>query len=398
MAAVMIMAFDAHGEIRFVGDVPKGAGCGCFCPTCKSPLVAKQGFENEWHFAHEASQERPECAVGAENLARSLGIEHLRHLHARGALVLPPYTTHAGVSTLWLSRSEPVTWEAQLVGPLTWRDAPGKAQPVATGMLDTGAPMAFFVQVGAASSPSLEDLPEDCAYATLLVVPSWPRGTRTRQEAMAALTQTAQFQWGYQPDTFGMRATAQREIEAMEQQARGRAAEFERQRSLAAGRRWANIAKAMNQNSAAAPHGGGHHDALSPVLNGTAAAPAAVRGQAKADPEARFAQYPGHAPRCNFQFFRLGPDEAWVFYELDKEFVTQRGMAPAADKPQKVWGIAPAHGHTEGWDECLPPSVGKGDLDAGIYWVRDLMSAVSFLSPRSKASSTGHDPAEFQDL
>jgi hypothetical protein len=87
-----------------------------------------------------------------------------------------------------------------------------------------------------------------------------------------------------------------------------------------------------------------------------------------------------------------------VFYELDKEFVTQRGMAPAADKPQKVWGIAPAHGHTEGWDECLPPSVGKGDLDAGIYWVRALMSAVGLLSPRSKGSSSGHDPAEFEGL
>jgi hypothetical protein len=394
MAAVMIMAYDAHGEIRFVGDVPKGAGCGCFCPTCKSPLVAKQGFENEWHFAHEASQERPECAIGAENLARSLGIEHLRNLHARGGLVLPPYTTHAGVSTLWLSRSVPVTWGAQLVGPLTWRDAPGKAQSVATGMLDTGAPMAFFVQVGVTASPSLEGLPEDCAYATLLVVPSWPRGTRTREEAMAALAQTAQFKWGYQPDTFGMRAAAQRELEEMELQARELAAENERRRALAAGQRWAMIAKAMNQKSAAAPYGGGHHGAVSSMPNGSAG----VQAPAKVEPEARYPQYPGHKPGCNFQFFRLSPEESWVFYELDPEFVRQRGMAPVNDQPMKSWGIAPAHGHTEGWDECLPPSVGRGDLDAGIYWVRDLISAVSFLSPRSKASRSGHDPAEFQDL
>ncbi|PZO14838.1 MAG: hypothetical protein DCF26_14440 [Burkholderiales bacterium] len=396
MAAVMIMAFDAHGEIRFVGDVPKGAGCGCFCPTCKSPLVAKKGFENEWHFAHEASQERPECAVGAENLARSLGIEHLRHLHGRGALVLPPYTTQAGVATLWLSRSEPVTWAAQLVGPLTWRDAPGKAQPVVTGMLDTGAPMAFFVQVGGASSPSLEDLPDECAYATLLVSPSWPRGTRTRQEAMASLAQTAKFHWGYLPDTFGMRANAQREIEAMELQARTRAAEFERQRSFAAGRRWANIANAMNQKMATPPQAG-HHDVLAPVHSGSAAAVAVVRGPAKADPEVRFPQYPGHSSGCNFQFFRLGPDEAWVFYELDPVFVRQHGMTPVADKPQKFWAIAPAHGHTDGWEESLPPSVGKGDIDAGIYWVRDLMSAVGFLSPRSKGTTSAHDPSEFQD-
>ena len=397
MAAVMIMAFDAHGEIRFVGDVPKGAGCGCFCPTCKSPLVAKQGFENEWHFAHEASQERPECAVGAENLARSLGIEHLRHLHARGALVLPLYTTTASVSTLWLSRSQPVTWGAQLVGPLTWRDAPTKAQPVATGMLETGAPMAFFVQVGGMSSPSLEDLPEDCAYATLVVVPSWPRGTRTRQEAMAALTQTAQIYWGYQPDSYGMRASAQRDIDAMERRAREIAAENERQRSLAAGMRWAAIAKARSHNLAASLQAS-QHDAITPAQNDAASPPPMSRVPAKADPEARFPQYPGHAPGCNFQFFRLGPEEAWVFFELDPEFVKQRGMTPPADKPQKVWGIAPAHGHTEGWDECLPPSVGRGDLDAGIYWVRDLMSALGFLSPRSKGSSSDRDPAAFQDL
>lgn len=392
MAAVMIMAFDAHGEIRFVGDVPKGAGCGCFCPTCKSPLVAKQGFENEWHFAHEASQERPECAVGAENLARSLGIEHLRHLHARGALELPPYTTHAGVSTIFLSRSVPVTWGSQLVGPLAWRDAPRKAQAVATGMLDTGAPMALFVQVGGLSSPALEDLPEDCAYATLLVAPTWPKGTRTRQEAMAAIAQSAQLRWGYQPDTFGMRAAAQQEIEAQEKLARASAAEFERQRAQAAGRRWAMTARAMQQGAEAA-----RAETHNAARNATNTAPEPTRPTAKADPQARYPQYPGHAPGCNFQFFRLGPEEAWVFYELEAAFVTQLGMASSGDKPQKVWGIAPAHGHTEGWDECLPPSVGKADLDAGIYWVREMFAAIAFLSPRSKASTSGRDPAEFQD-
>jgi len=104
MSSVLIMACDASGAIRFVGDVQRGAACGCFCPMCKSPLVAKQGNTNEWHFSHEASQERPECEAGAENLARSLGIEFARELAQRRALVLPEYRTSAGVISASLSR------------------------------------------------------------------------------------------------------------------------------------------------------------------------------------------------------------------------------------------------------------------------------------------------------
>ncbi|NAX47774.1 competence protein CoiA [Photobacterium halotolerans] len=35
-----------------VVDVPRGNQCGCICPSCNTPLIAKQGQENQWHFAH----------------------------------------------------------------------------------------------------------------------------------------------------------------------------------------------------------------------------------------------------------------------------------------------------------------------------------------------------------
>jgi len=35
-----------------VEDVPRGAKCGCICPACKTPLIARQGEKKEWHFAH----------------------------------------------------------------------------------------------------------------------------------------------------------------------------------------------------------------------------------------------------------------------------------------------------------------------------------------------------------
>lgn len=35
-----------------VADVPKGRQCGCICPSCEMPLIARQGKANRWHFAH----------------------------------------------------------------------------------------------------------------------------------------------------------------------------------------------------------------------------------------------------------------------------------------------------------------------------------------------------------
>lgn len=403
MPAVMIMAYDERGEIRFVGDVPKGAACRCVCPTCASPLVARQGQENEWHFAHEASQERPECAVGAMNLARTLGIEYLRRLHASGRLVLPPYNTHAAVSSAWFAHSQSVTWESQLVGPLTWIEAPAKANVVATGQLDTGAAMAFFVQVGETSAPSMDGLPPDTAYATLLVAPTWPRGTRTREEALAAIAETARLHWGYQPDSFGMRGRAQRELEAMEARERARYEQIRHHRATEAGRRWAEIARKMDQGHAPpAPD----HASAAVMAPSTGSAHAGPPGNAPAPPTAtrrtsqegtRYPEYPGHQNSCNFQFFRLDAEQAWVFYPLEAAFLARIAERDQweAPPPPKAWAIAPAHRKFDGWDECLPPSVGTALPEEGIYLVRDHITAVVFLSPRSKGSASAHDPAEF---
>ncbi|MCP4323225.1 MAG: hypothetical protein GY787_15545 [Alteromonadales bacterium] len=35
-----------------VSDVKRGGKCNCICPSCKTPLIARQGDINEWHFAH----------------------------------------------------------------------------------------------------------------------------------------------------------------------------------------------------------------------------------------------------------------------------------------------------------------------------------------------------------
>lgn len=76
--AQLTMAIDANDTIKFVGEVTGGGDCGCFCPACRSPLIAKKGLINEWHFAHESGQERPECLVGALNLFCRLLLDHLQ--------------------------------------------------------------------------------------------------------------------------------------------------------------------------------------------------------------------------------------------------------------------------------------------------------------------------------
>jgi len=37
-----------------VADVPSGKKCGCICPSCSIPLIAKKGDVLEWHFAHDS--------------------------------------------------------------------------------------------------------------------------------------------------------------------------------------------------------------------------------------------------------------------------------------------------------------------------------------------------------
>lgn len=42
-------AIDADGKLVYVDDVPNGNKCGCFCPACKEPLMAKKGEKRRHH-------------------------------------------------------------------------------------------------------------------------------------------------------------------------------------------------------------------------------------------------------------------------------------------------------------------------------------------------------------
>lgn len=51
-------ALNGTGQLVDVDDVPVGNKCGCFCPACKEPLMAKnQGIKRMHHFAHQLGTE-----------------------------------------------------------------------------------------------------------------------------------------------------------------------------------------------------------------------------------------------------------------------------------------------------------------------------------------------------
>lgn len=73
-----------HGRFIHIGEVNSGLRCGCECPACGQPLVAKKGKRNVHHFAHHTDHN---CAYGLEStlhyLAKSI-------LQSGSHLMLPP--------------------------------------------------------------------------------------------------------------------------------------------------------------------------------------------------------------------------------------------------------------------------------------------------------------------
>lgn len=62
---VQSFALNQEGLVVCVEEVARGMDCGCFCSVCRAPLVAKQGSQRIWHFAHATDSD---CQGAAESL------------------------------------------------------------------------------------------------------------------------------------------------------------------------------------------------------------------------------------------------------------------------------------------------------------------------------------------
>ena len=63
MSSLLLPFALKKGRMVRPGEVDPGLSCGCVCPACKNPLVARKGVKRQPHFAHYVSGE---CTSGFE--------------------------------------------------------------------------------------------------------------------------------------------------------------------------------------------------------------------------------------------------------------------------------------------------------------------------------------------
>lgn len=86
---------ESEDRLVDVHQVQSGKLCGCICPSCKAPLIARKGGKKIWHFAHDSSsevfQKLEKCTysffVSARMMARQLIGSNL-------VVALPDYRIH----------------------------------------------------------------------------------------------------------------------------------------------------------------------------------------------------------------------------------------------------------------------------------------------------------------
>lgn len=78
MSVALLLPFAKRlSDDRLVGpdEVSRGQACNCVCPGCEHPVIAKQGTEKVWHFAHTKASD---CANAYEKSVHELAKQLLR--------------------------------------------------------------------------------------------------------------------------------------------------------------------------------------------------------------------------------------------------------------------------------------------------------------------------------
>lgn len=360
----LFAAVDAGGNVRFAGEVPRGIACGCFCPVCASPLVARQGEQLQWHFAHQPGQERPECLVGAINLMHRIGADVLRE---GGVLKLPEYQEVVRFRHM----QEVVKWNAQLdPKSLTWAARPTRSSPVATGTLDTGAKVSIHVLVSQEKPAFPPALGDDDAQVVVWFPMPMAADLRNLACVREHIMRHAHVEWRHHPDVFGLVTAARTRIQKM-------VLAEANQRTRAAGMRWASIANRMKAGNPpeapAAPHVRTESPPPAPVEQRSVDA-----GKPEQPDEPHYEWAPDRKPLSSFIFYRLRDGSSWVVYTR-------------ADGSQ---GIVPWPAF-DGWEEFLPPSVATLMPGQASYRATDLIRVLTFFSARSAFTRTGSNPDDF---
>ena len=82
---VFSWAEDAKGQMVHVDTVPNGLACGCHCPRCKEPLLARHGKVLAHGFAHHSEDRAANLEICYQVILYKLAehiIKKLQHIHA----------------------------------------------------------------------------------------------------------------------------------------------------------------------------------------------------------------------------------------------------------------------------------------------------------------------------
>jgi len=333
----LFAAPDAQGRTRFVGEVPRGAACDCICPVCASPLVAKQGGVKEWHFAHEASQERVECEVGAMNMLRRLAAEVLQ---ADGVPLFPPYRQE--LRSRWTIARELVQWDAQIVaGSAQWSTSGLASAPFLRGLLTTSTSFEAHIDI---SETYVRRTGFTGANASLVFWLPMPRQEDLfdRHALELHIRTKGYWFWQHHPDIEGRLQAAQLKLEQADRAAVERDEE-----------RWQILqgSRALAENPAHPPVTSDHEEVPDWL--------------------------PGLKPNTALLCYALKDGQGnWVLYS----------------RHDGTYRLVPYPPAPEGWDELFPPSVGTPDKDGG-YAVPNFVGAVLFLAPRSFGTGSPTTPS-----
>lgn len=337
---------DVTGATRFIGEVPRGAACGCSCLVCGSPLIARQGEVNEPHFAHEGGQERPDCLVGALNLLRRLAVEELAAM---------PWCLPDFVVDVPAAGALPVQWTDEPAGPIQAIAEAGSSRLLAGKVeLRRGGTCLVYVLLGREPAPAGLQQP---GLAVSVPMPH-SSALRTEEAARSYVRAHLQKRWLFLPDYDNLvEAAAKRQRAATRDKLLALRGHFAAQDDP--GRRWAEIRRQSMRQGA---EGGIVPGTLPPSYSASVERPAV-----------RWA--PGLAGAGAIQYRQLRDGTQWVVYPAGAE-----------------WRFAPVPAPFEGWDEYFPPSVATVEGD-GWLRVTSQTALVTFLARSLAASHIDSDPA-----
>lgn len=356
MKTRLFAAIDASGIVRFVGEVDRGAACGCYCPVCSSPLVAKQGHVKDWHFAHEPGQERVECEAGAMNMLRRVMAEAIQGMPP---VKLPPFECQVVASSPTKVVVETVRWNAQFELPnLRWDTDGMRSKPFLAGQLSSGAPFEAYAVVAEAMPP--RPVPSDEPVARLGYWVPMP-STETMSEGSVLkqfIRNRGRWIWLSHPDHMGLlsaaRQKAQRSADEAHQQLKDR--------MLTAQRRMAEIQEQSDSARQFRQAQWNEH-----LVN---------QARAETDSSERWA--PSRKPASSFVCYELKDGQGmWAIYQQSDGVHLLVPVPPALD----------------GWDELFPPSLGQLRDHLG-YEVKNLPNALSYLATRAKSVRTSSNGDE----